>query len=78
MTSRIHWVYLTTAPDQLTAEMWSELLRNEGLPAMVHTGLISSYHLGVSGLPCRLMVPEDRLEEARRLLEERLGPHTIV
>ncbi len=74
MAFRIRWLHLTTAPDQLTAEMWSELLRNEGLPTMVHTGHVSSSHLGISGLPCRIMVPEDQLEEAKRLLEERLGP----
>ncbi|MFC1935526.1 DUF2007 domain-containing protein [Chloroflexota bacterium] len=77
MTSRIRWVYLTTAPDQLTSEMWQELLRNEGVPAMIRVGDTVSF-LGVSNAPCRLMVPEERLLEARRLLEERLGPEVLV
>ena len=76
MTSRTRWVYLTTAPDQTTAEMWSELLRNEGVPAMVRAGDTASF-MGVSSAPCRLMVPEERLAEARRLLEERLGPEAL-
>ncbi len=78
MASRIKWVNLATAPNQLTAELWQGLLSSEGIPAMVHTGNISSYHLGVSNVPCRLMVPEDHLVEARRLLEEHLGPEELV
>ncbi|MFH1141458.1 MAG: DUF2007 domain-containing protein [Chloroflexota bacterium] len=68
--------YLTTAPDQLTAEMWQELLRCEGIPAVIQAGDTASY-LGVSNAPCRLMVSEERLAEARRLLEEQLGPDAI-
>ena len=77
MRNRVRWVYLTTAPDQLTAEMWSELLRNEDVPAMVRGGGIASAHIGVSNAPCRIMVLESRLEEARRLLEEHLGPEAL-
>lgn len=72
------WVNLTTAPNELTAELWRGLLNSEGVPAMVHTGNISSYHLGVSSAPCRLMVPEDYLEDARCLLEEHLGPEALL
>ena len=78
MASRIKWVNLATAPNQLTAELWQGLLRSEGFPAMVHTGNISSYHLGVSNAPCRLMVPEDQLVEAQRFLKEHLGPGELV
>lgn len=77
MARTIRWVYLTTAPDQLTAEMWQELLRNDGVPAMIRAGDTISF-LGVSNAPCRLMVPEERLQEARRLLEEHLGPEALV
>ena len=76
MTSRTRWVYLTTAPDHITAEMWQELLRNDGVPAVVRAHIAPS-HLGV-GMPCRLMVPEERLAEARRVLEESLGPEALV
>ena len=73
MPNRVRWVHLTTAPDQLSAEMWQGLLRNEEIPAMIRAGDAVSF-LGVSSAPCRLMVPEDRLEEARTLLEERFRP----
>ncbi len=68
--------HLTTAPDQLTAEMWQELLRGEGIPSVIRAGDTASY-LGVSNAPCRLMVPQERLAEARRLLEEHLGPEAL-
>ena len=77
MTSRIHWVYLTTAPDQLTAELWRGLLQEEGFRVMIRAGDTASF-LGVTPAPCRLMVPEERLEEMRAFLEERLGPETLT
>ena len=76
MSARPRLAYLATAPDQLTAEMWQELLRGEGIPAMIRASDTASY-LGVSAAPCRLMVPEERLPEARRMLEEHLGPEAL-
>jgi hypothetical protein len=64
------WVHLTTAPDQLTAEMWCELLGDEGVPAMIRPSDAVSF-LGVSGSACRVMVPEDRRDEAAGILTER-------
>jgi hypothetical protein len=64
----VSWVHLTTAPDQLVAEMWRELLVEEGISALVRAGDTASY-LGVSSYPCRIMVQEDdhrRAEEALR------------
>ncbi len=76
MPSRPRLAYLTTAPDQLTAEMWRELLRGEGIPAVVRAGDTASY-LGISNAPCRLMVHQERLSEARQTLEEHLGPAAL-
>lgn len=69
----MRWVYLTTAPDQLQAEMWRDLLVEEGVPALVRGGDMSSF-LGVSAQPCRIMVADDRVERAREVLGERLNP----
>jgi hypothetical protein len=66
------WVYLTTAPDQLTAEMWVELLSHQGIPAMIRPQDMTSF-LGTSVLGCRLIVPKEHLEEARTALEDSLG-----
>ena len=67
------WVYLTTAPDQLVAEMWLNLLRNEGVSAMIRPGDTMSNYLGVSTYPCRILVHEDEVGLARELLEGHLG-----
>ncbi|MEE9198988.1 MAG: DUF2007 domain-containing protein [Dehalococcoidia bacterium] len=62
------WALLKTAPNQLTAEMWRGLLVNNGIHAMLRPQDSSSF-LGVSWRPCGLLVFEDRLEEARAILE---------
>jgi hypothetical protein len=68
----VRWVLLTTAPDQLTAEMWAKLLQGEGIPATIKPGDAVSF-LGVSAMPCRLLVPEGRVGEARAVLAEYRG-----
>ena len=66
------WVYLATAPDQLVAEMWRDLLVEEGIAAVVRSGDTASY-LGVSAYPCRILVQEEDVERGRKALESRLG-----
>jgi len=63
----MRWTLLTTAPDQLTAEMWKELLVNNGIAAILRPQDVSSF-LGVSSQPCGIMVDERRLEDARDVL----------
>ncbi len=65
------WVEFATAPDQLTAETWSELVRNQGCPCFAKSDGIS--FLGVSMTPVRLMAPSDRVDEAREILERFFG-----
>lgn len=65
-------VTVAIAPDQLTAEMWCELLRNEGIPAMVQSSDAVSF-LGVSTTACHVMVPEERHEEAAAVLQREMG-----
>jgi hypothetical protein len=62
------WVSVATAPDQLVAEMWKDLLVAEGVPAALRPGDASTF-LGVSAYPCRVMVPEDSLDRARDVME---------
>ncbi len=68
----MRWVTLVTAPDQLAAEMWSELLNQHGIPTLVRAGDTSSF-LGVSAYPCRILVDDEYLDEARRFLTDELG-----
>ena len=68
------WVLAATAPDQLMAEMWGGLLANSGIPFRLSPGDTSAF-LGLSLRPCGIQVQEDRLEEARMVLEgEDIGP----
>jgi hypothetical protein len=66
------WVVAATAPEQLAAEMWRELLVNAQVPARLQSGDINSF-LGVSAHPCRVLVPDHMETQARALLEEYLG-----
>lgn len=65
------WVHLTTAPNQLTAEIWVNFLHADGIPALIKPSDAVSF-LGVSGLSCRIMVPDDRLAEAKAVLASKL------
>jgi hypothetical protein len=69
--ANVKWVLVATAPDQITAESWRDLLVDENGPAHLQPGDTSSF-LGVSGLPCGVMVPETLLGEAQGILNENL------
>ena len=66
------WVYLATAPDQLVAEMWRDLLNDRDIPVVIRSGDVSTF-LGVTAYPCRLLVDENSRERAIRILHEELG-----
>ena len=61
------WATLATAPNQIAAEMWVELLRDGGVDARLAPGDEVSF-LGVSGHPCRVLVPEAQTARAREVL----------
>jgi hypothetical protein len=63
------WVHVATAPDQITAEIWVDVLHDAGIPAMIRPSDAVSF-LGVSPLGCRVQVPESDLERAREALGE--------
>lgn len=67
------WVYVATAPDQITAEMWVDLLRQEGVPARVKPEDTFGF-LGVTPIPCRVAVLEEFEPKARALLAEISAP----
>jgi len=61
------WLVLTTAPDQLTAEIWRDILVQEGIPAMINPEDSVSF-LGVSSFPCRIMVASGYRKQAKEIL----------
>ena len=62
------WVVFATAPDQLTAEMWIDLLSQARINCQLRAGDTSGF-LGVSATPVRLVAPEEEADEARKALE---------
>ncbi len=67
------WVALDAAPDQLTAELWLALLKEQGIPAMLNPGDVSSF-MGVSPGPVRVMIPAMFEAAARQALDVSDGP----
>jgi len=61
------WLLLTTAPDQLTAEIWKDILLQENIPTMVNPEDTISF-MGVSAFPCRLMVAYGYRQRGREIL----------
>ncbi|MDO8670861.1 MAG: DUF2007 domain-containing protein [Dehalococcoidia bacterium] len=61
-------VYLATAPNQIVAEMWQDMLGQSGVPAMLQPADAVSFY-GVSAQPVRLMVAQENVDAARSLLE---------
>ena len=59
---------LVAAPDQLTAEIWKDILVHEGVPAVINPADTMNI-MGISSLPCRIMVLEEYLRQAREILE---------
>ena len=67
-TEHIEFVYLATAPNQIIAEMWVEMLKQEGIASYFRSSNVMSY-TGVSFIPCQVMVIESRLAEASALID---------
>ena len=61
------WVHLATAPDQITAEIWVDILRQEGVSAMIRPSDAVSF-LGVSAVSCRVQTLDTDLQRARDVL----------
>ena len=62
------WVVFATAPDQIMAEIWVQLVRSEGIPCRLQPGDTTNF-LGVSAAPVRLMTLEKDAERATEVLE---------
>ena len=60
-------VAAATAPNQIQAEIWRDMLIESGMRAAVHPGDTSTF-LGLSPKPCRIMVAEEDLESAKEAL----------
>jgi hypothetical protein len=73
MAKKKNWELLTTAPDQLTAEIWTDILIQNGIPAMINPQDAISF-MGVSSLPCRIMVAYGYRQKAQEILNSLQPP----
>jgi len=68
------WVSVATVQDQITAEMWCELLEREGIPAFAKlpsSGGYANILFGPSAPNCcGVLVPDNRREEAAAILRD--------
>lgn len=62
-----NWVHLATAPDQITAEIWIDILRQHGISATIRPSDAVSF-MGLSTASCRIQTAEEDLERAREVL----------
>jgi hypothetical protein len=68
MAKKKKWELLTTAPDQLTAEIWTDILKQNDIPAVINPQDAVSF-MGVSSLPCRIMVAAGYRQQAQEVLD---------
>ena len=73
MAKHKQWELLTTAPDQLTAEIWLDILIQNDIPAMINPRDAISF-MGVSSLPCRIMVAYGYRQKAQEILDSLQPP----
>lgn len=63
------WVYLTTAPNQLVAELWCQLLSEAGIPARIDPEDMPLFPaLGLTSTGVRVQVPAGLVDTARLVL----------
>jgi len=75
----VDWVGLVEAPDQITAEMWCELLDKEGVAAFTKTTSAGGIYWGsalgpLAATGCWVMVQEEDLERAAAILQPLIEP----
>ena len=68
MAKKERWLLLATAPDQLTAEIWKDILLQQGVPAIINPQDTISF-MGVSSFPCRIMVAYGYRKQAQEILD---------
>ena len=66
------WQTFATALDQLTAEMWLDLVRQAGVECALRAGDTTGF-LGLSPYPVRLVTRESDVKRARAVLDATFG-----
>jgi len=66
----IDWAVAATAPNEFTALLWRDILADAGIPAFVKPTEAATFLIASAILPVRVMVPKDKVEEARTVISE--------
>jgi len=78
MPEEVRWIELRSLPGPIFAEMAKEILQDAGIPCVLKKDFMASAY-GVQGAELnpgempQLLVPENRAEEASRILEDMIG-----
>ncbi len=66
------WKVLTVVYDPLEAEMIKDLLESGGIEAVIRSSKVSPYPVNIGKMgEVKILVREEDLEEAQRVIEER-------
>ena len=66
----IEWVSAGLAPNEFTATLWRDILTDAGIEAYLKPIDAATFLIAAAILPVRVMVPKERLEEAKAIIFE--------
>jgi len=66
----INWAVAATAPNEFGATLWRDILIDAGIQAFIKPSEAATFLVASAILPVRVMVPKERLAEARVLLAD--------
>jgi len=66
----IEWVSAGLAPNEFTATLWRDILTDAGIEAYLRPIDAATFLIAAGILPVRVMVPKERLEEAKAILAD--------
>lgn len=65
------WVTVATADNEFAATLWRDILVDSGVPAYIESSGSATFLQVASALmPRQVMVPQERLEEAKAILAD--------
>jgi hypothetical protein len=66
----INWAVASTAPNEFAATLWRDILIDAGIQAFIKSTEAATFLVASAILPVQVMVPRERLAEARSLLAD--------
>ncbi len=66
----IEWVSAGLAPNEFSATLWRDILTDAGIQAYLKPIDAATFLIASAILPVRVMVPKERLEEAKAIIAD--------